>query len=87
MNRGRTHWIFPVVLGAFALTGIISAIRGEYLLSGIFALCFIGYFVIRASDKLEKPFARIPENVRRAGLVLILAGYSFYLLYLIFRQQ
>ncbi len=86
MNRDRANWIFPLVLFAFALTGIIFAIRGEYLLSGIFGLFFLGYFVIRASDRLEKPIVRIPENVRRAGFVLIIAGYSFYLLYLIFRR-
>jgi hypothetical protein len=86
MNRDHTNWIFPPVLFAFALTGIIFAIRGEYLLSGIFALFFLGYFVIRASDKLKRPLVRIPRNVRHAGFVLIIAGYSFYLLYLIFRR-
>ena len=86
MDRAGAQWVFPIVLFAFALIGIISAIRGEYLLSGIFALCFLGYFVIRVSDKLEKPLLRISDNVQGAGLVLVLAGYSFYLLYLIFRR-
>ena len=86
MDKTGSPWIFPIVLVAFTLTGIISAIRGNYILSGVFALYFIGYFVIRGRDRLRIPKWRIPESVWRAGFVLIFAGYSFYLIYLVFRR-
>jgi hypothetical protein len=80
-NGGSINPIPYVVLITFAFVGIVSALYGRYILSGIFALFFIAYSVIRLPVLAGRPLLEVPQNVRRFAFVIGLVGILLYIAY------
>lgn len=71
------------VIFIFAITGIMTAIQGRSFLSGIFALYFVGYFIIRLRYFLGRPFPKIPDSILRLGYILPPVAFVIVMLYLV----
>lgn len=71
------------ILFIFALVGIILAIRGHYLLSGIFGLYFVGYFIIRMHSLFDRPDWRLPDKAVQIAYFLAPIGFLLYLIHLV----
>lgn len=80
MNGRGVSWLPWVVTSSLILGGVIAAARREYMLSGSFALYFIGYSLIRMSSLLRRPDMQVSPAVRGLGFVLVIAA-TFFLLY------
>ena len=80
MNGKSTDWLPWVVTFFLVVGGILAAIRKEFLLSGSFALYFIGYSIIRITSLMRRPDMQVPPALRILGFVLVLAA-TFFLLY------
>jgi hypothetical protein len=71
MNENNLRWIPFLVLFVFALGGIVAGVRGEHLLSGAFALYFVGYFIIRIPSILRRSWSSLPDRARITGYFLV----------------
>ena len=86
MNGRSYTWIPWLVSICLIFGGIIAAARKEYMLSGSFALYFIGYSIIRASSLLRRPNMQISPALRLLGFALVItATFFFFYWYLVIR--
>lgn len=78
----RDRWVLSILF-IFALVGVITAIQGKNVLSGIFALYFLGYFLVRLQYLLKRPVLRLPAQVIRSGYILASVGFLLFLIHLV----
>ena len=82
MAENSSHGRILFAISIFAIVGIVAAIQGRSLLSGIFALYFVAYFIIRLRYFLSRPFPKIPDSILRLGYILPIIAFILALLYL-----
>ena len=87
MDDTRTHWIPFAVLSVLALVGVSFALRGEFAMSAVFALLFLGYTIIRAKLLLRRPLPGWSERIQVIGYVLVLAGILVFILTIIAQNR
>jgi hypothetical protein len=63
VNEDGGRGLLFLILSIFAFISIIAAVRGDYLLSGVSALYFTGYFLVRIAGFFEDALMQIPEKV------------------------
>ncbi len=87
MDSTRTHWIPFAVLSVLALVGVSFALRGEFAVSAVFALLFLGYTFIRAKYLFRRPLPGWSDKIQFIGYVLVLAGILVFILTIIAQNR
>ena len=86
MSRNPANSIAIIVLVAFAITGLAAAARGDYLLSGVFALFFVVYSIIRLPQLMGRSLANVPAHILKLGYIVAFAAVALYFMYALMRH-
>jgi hypothetical protein len=86
MEEGNLNGMRIVLLLLLAIVGVHAAIRGEYLLSGIFALIFTAYLIIRMPGFQQWSMTKLSEKTRRIGYFAVLTVLVLYILYALMQR-